>query len=68
VGSLDPNVTAYLVYNDQKPLPPPLVVSSFDIVDGFTLTPYDKLQLFDGTPNKVIVLNLNFFEQDGQNR
>jgi iron transport multicopper oxidase len=28
VGSLDPNVTAYLVYNDQKLLPSPLVVSS----------------------------------------
>jgi iron transport multicopper oxidase len=68
LGYLDPNVTAYLVYNDQKPLPPPLVVSSLDIVDDFTLTPYDKLQLFDGTPKKIIVLNLNFFEQDSQNR
>jgi iron transport multicopper oxidase len=68
LGYLDPNVTAYVVYNDQKPLPPPLVVSRFDIVDDFTLTPYDKLQLFDGTSNKTIVLNLNFFELDGQNR
>jgi iron transport multicopper oxidase len=67
-GYLDPNVTAYLVYNDEKALPSPLVVNGFDTVDDFTLTPYDKLHLFDGTPDQTIVLGLNFFEQDSQNR
>jgi len=65
---LDPNVTAYLVYNDEKALPSPLVVNGFDTIDDFTLTPYDKLHLFDGTPDQTIVLGLGFFEQDGQNR
>jgi iron transport multicopper oxidase len=65
---LNPNVTAYLVYNDEKALPSPLVVNGFDTVDDFTLTPYDKLHLFNGTPDQTIVLNLNFFEQSGQNR
>jgi iron transport multicopper oxidase len=65
---LDPNVTAYLVYDDKKALPAPLVLNSFDIIDDFTLTPYDKLHLLDGTPDSTIVLNLDFFLRDGQNR
>jgi iron transport multicopper oxidase len=65
---VDPNVTAYLVYDDKKPLPASLVLNGFDTIDDFTLTPYDKLHLFDGTPDQTIVLNLDFFERDGQNR
>jgi iron transport multicopper oxidase len=67
-GYLDPNVTGYLVYDGSKPLPSPLVVNGFDTIDDFTLTPYDKLDLFDGTPDNIIVLSLDFFPRDGQNR
>jgi iron transport multicopper oxidase len=67
-GYLNPNVTAYLVYDNQKPLPDPLIVSSFDTIDDFTLTPYDNMPLLAGTPDQTIVLNLDFFERDGQNR
>jgi iron transport multicopper oxidase len=65
---LNTNVTGYLVYDDKKALPLDLVVNSFDIIDDFTLTPYDKLHLFDGTPDSEIVVALDFFERDGQNR
>lgn len=67
-GYLDPNVTSYLVYDDSKPLPSTLVVDGFDTIDDFTLTPYDKLDLFDGTPDNIIILSLDFFERDDQNR
>lgn len=67
-GYLDPNVTAYLVYDSKKPLPAPLSVSSFNIIDDFTLTPYDNMPLLAGTPDQTIVLSLDFFERDGQNR
>lgn len=65
---LNLNVTGYLVYDDKKALPPPLVLDRFNIVDDFTLTPYDRLPLLYGTPDQVIVLNLSFIKQDGQNR
>jgi iron transport multicopper oxidase len=65
---LNTNVTGYLVYDDSKLLPPDLVVNSFDIIDDFTLIPFDELHLFDGTPNSEIVVALDFFERDGQNR
>jgi len=64
----NPNVTGYLVYDSGKALPSALVVDGFDVIDDFTLTPYDKLPLFDGTPDTVIVLSLEFFERDDQNR
>ena len=65
------NVTAALIYDELKAFPEPLApfdTNAFDIYDDFDLVPYDDLALYDGTPDLTITLNLEFFEQDNQNR
>lgn len=68
---VNPNVNAWLVYNQLEPLPPPLNVSldtlNSTIIDDFTLIPYDNEPLLEN-PSQTFVLELSFFTQDGQNR
>ena len=66
-GYQDPNVTGFLMYDTAKPLPPPVNLASFDVIDDFTLTPLDQQKLLP-SPTATINLDLSFFEQDGQNR
>ncbi|RMZ85754.1 hypothetical protein DV737_g470, partial [Chaetothyriales sp. CBS 132003] len=44
-ADLNPNVTSYLVYDDQAELPTPAFVDEFDPFDDMTLVPYDKEEL-----------------------
>lgn len=62
-----PNVTGYLVYDDKAPMPAELILQTFNVIDDFTLYPYDGMPLLD-PPDQTITLNLDFFERDGQNR
>jgi iron transport multicopper oxidase len=68
---VNPDVTAWLVYNEAKPLPPPLNFTlnelSNVLVDDFDLFPYDKMPLLTN-PTQSFVMNLSFFTLDGQNR
>jgi iron transport multicopper oxidase len=63
------NVTAALIYNDLEAYPSPIApLAEIDVFDDFDLVPYDEQPLFDGTPDVIFTLDLNFFEQDNQNR
>ncbi|KAM0323902.1 hypothetical protein ACHAQA_008483 [Verticillium albo-atrum] len=44
------NVTGWLVYDEEKPLPRPTLVDDLDFFDDFTLVPHDRLPLFEN-PN-----------------
>ena len=66
---LRPNATAYLVYDDSKSLPAEApTVARYEIMDDFSLTPRDGQPLLSGPPDTSIVLDLDFFQRDGQNR
>jgi iron transport multicopper oxidase len=68
-GYLHPNATGYLVYDSSKPVPPEAPrVGSYDIIDDFGLVPQDRQPLLFGRPDASIVLNIDFFQRDGQNR
>lgn len=68
-GYLRPNATGYLVYDASKPLPPePPRVGSYDVIDDLTLVPQDGELLLSGPPDASIVLNVDLFQRDGQNR
>jgi iron transport multicopper oxidase len=68
-GYLHPNATGYLVYDDNQSLSPEApMVDRYDIIDDFTLVPQDGQPLLSGRPAASIVLNLDFFQRDGQNR
>lgn len=68
-GYLQPNATGYLVYDASKPVPSEApTVGKYDIIDDFTLIPYDGQPLLSGPPDASIVLNVDFFQRDGQNR
>lgn len=70
-STIKPTVTGYLVYDDKKPLPAPLNTTlaalQGDVIDDFTLVPYDNKPLLQN-PTQTFVLDLNFFLLDGQNR
>ncbi|KAL9607512.1 MAG: hypothetical protein Q9167_007579, partial [Letrouitia subvulpina] len=51
----NPNGTAYLVYNDNKPLPPPLVIPSFDFFDDIVLVPADHMPLLEPVDQRIIM-------------
>ncbi|KAK5006672.1 hypothetical protein LTR28_006213, partial [Elasticomyces elasticus] len=61
-------VTGCLEYDSRQPAPPEHVVQNWNVIDDMTLVPQDGQALLDGNPDKQIVLDLNFFKQDGQNR
>ncbi|KAL8711162.1 MAG: hypothetical protein Q9220_004307 [cf. Caloplaca sp. 1 TL-2023] len=44
--TLNPNVTGWLVYDKNAPLPEPALIDAFDPFDDFTLIPYDRQPLF----------------------
>jgi len=66
---LSPNVTGSLVYDKTKPIPLEApAVQSFNTMDDFTMVPLDRAPLLAGKPDTSIVLDLDFFERDGENR
>lgn len=67
-GFLQANTTGYLVYDDSAPLPDPPLLDRYDVIDDFNLVPKDGEPLLSGPPDTSIVLNLDFFQRDGQNR
>lgn len=60
-----PNVSGWLVYDESKLLPPPLNLTldtlSTQIIDDFTLVPYDNEPLLQN-PVHAFVLDLGFFQ------
>ncbi|KAL8704756.1 MAG: hypothetical protein Q9201_002103 [Fulgogasparrea decipioides] len=46
-AGLNPNVTGWLVYDRNAPLPTPAFVDAFEPFDDFTLVPYDREPIFD---------------------
>lgn len=51
----NPNTTAYLVYDEQKPLPPDLVVYGFDFFDDMSLVPADGMPLLDKVDHHILL-------------
>ena len=63
------NVTASLTYNNEAPFPAPApAIPDSGKYEDFTLVPYDEQPLLAGEPDVTITLDLEFFEQDNQNR
>ncbi|KAL9045929.1 MAG: hypothetical protein Q9214_001114 [Letrouitia sp. 1 TL-2023] len=52
---LNPNGIAYLVYNDKKPLPQPLVIPSFDFSDDVVLIPADHMPLLEPVDQRIVM-------------
>lgn len=50
---LNPNVTGWLVYDEEKELPEPKFVDEFDAFDDFTLIPSDGLELFESVDHTI---------------
>lgn len=51
-------MTGWLVYDDKKPLPDPVLLDSFDdLFDDMTLVPYDNQTLF-GEPDQTVTLSV----------
>lgn len=55
--TLNPNATSYLVYDANKPLPPPAELDSFDPFDDFALIPMDKQGLYT-TVDQTVSLDM----------
>jgi iron transport multicopper oxidase len=53
------NITGYIIYDDSKPLPPPLVVNKWEPVDDVTFEALDRQGLL-GNPDNTITLDFNF--------
>lgn len=49
------NATAWLVYDEAKPLPPPDYVYTLDFVDDIALTPADKEPLLEPVDHQIIM-------------
>jgi iron transport multicopper oxidase len=63
------NVTAALMYNELKAYPAPAApLAEVNEFDDFNLVPYDEQPLLAGKPDVTFTLDLNFWEQDNQNR
>ena len=52
---LNPNVTSFLVYDADKPMPTPKLIDQFDPFDDMTLVPTDGEELFED-PDLVVQL------------
>jgi iron transport multicopper oxidase len=63
----NPNVTAWLVYDEAKPLPPPPVLYEFDFADDVTFVPLDKEPLLQPV-NKQIIIDTSSTEINGIRR
>ena len=63
------NVTAALIYDELLGYPSPAAPLLDDSeTDDFNLVPFDEEPLLAGSPDVTFTLDLNFFEQDNQNR
>ncbi len=51
----NPNTTAYMIYDEKKPLPPSVVLSSFDFFDDLSLVPYDRTPLLDKVDHHILL-------------
>ncbi|KAH0848220.1 Iron transport multicopper oxidase FET3 [Fonsecaea pedrosoi] len=63
-SSASQNVTGWLVYAPDQPLPQPQVIDSFDPFDDVTLEPYDEMSLLP-RPDQSIVLSLGMSHAGG---
>lgn len=59
----NPNMTAWLVYDEEKPLPPPPNLHKFDFFDDWTLKPYDLEPIIE--PDHKIVMDTGFTNVNG---
>lgn len=50
---MNPNVTGYLLYNDQEPLPAATLLDEFNDYDDFNLVPYDREELFTDVTRSI---------------
>ena len=57
------NFTAWLVYDDTKPLPPAPTLYEFKFFDDWTLTPYDRQPILE--PNHQILMDTGFTNING---
>lgn len=63
----NPNITAWLVYDDKKPLPPPVDIHGFDFFDEMNLVPYDHQPILSQVDHQIVV-NTGFANLSGVNR
>jgi iron transport multicopper oxidase len=63
----NPNGTAWLVYDETKPLPPQPVLDTFDFVDDVTLVPFDREPLLSPVDHQIIMV-MDSAEINGVNR
>ena len=50
---LNPNVTGWLVYNDENENPAPKELGTFDPFDDFKLIPHDKEDLYTHVDHQI---------------
>ena len=63
----NPNVTAWLVYNDSAPLPPAPVYIAFNFTDDVKYTPYDREPVLEPVDHQII-LDMNISNISGISR
>lgn len=64
----NPNATAWLVYDESLPLPPPPVIYELDdFVDDVTFVPYDREPLLEPVDHQII-LHTNHIVENGVSR
>lgn len=51
----NPNATAWLVYDESLPLPPPPVINEFDFIDDVSFVPYDRTPILDPVDHQIIL-------------
>lgn len=54
---LQSNVTGWLVYDEQKELPAPKLITNYYAFDDFALVPYDRQEIYE---NVDYSMTLNF--------
>lgn len=63
IPGYNPNMTAWLVYDDTKPLPPAPTLYEFDFFDDWTLVPYDRQPILE--PDHTILMDTGFTNING---
>ena len=59
----NPNMTAWFVYDETKPLPPPPTLYKFDFFDDWTLKPLDQEAIME--PDHKILMDTGFANVNG---
>ena len=54
-ANFNPNVTAWLVYNESAPLPEPPTIYGFDFVDDVSFVPYDLAPVLEPVDHQIIM-------------